>query len=134
MELLVFGTGGQRVMVFPSREQRFFEYEDRGMVHSLRARLEAGDLQLFCVDGVDSESLYCFAKPPEERLARQLQYEQYIVDEAIPFSAAMNPGAADRARLLARRVPGGDARVAQSATFQEGRRLLRPLRPDAGDR
>lgn len=91
MELLVFGTGGQRIMVFPSREQRFFEYEDHGMVHSLRARLEAGDLQLFCVDGVDSESLYCFAKPPEERLARQLQYEQYIVDEAIPFSAAMNP-------------------------------------------
>ncbi len=91
MELLIFGSGGPRVMVFPSREQRFFEYEDRGMVHSLRSRLDAGELQLFCVDGVDSESLYCFAKPPEERLARQLQYEQYIIDEAIPFSAAMNP-------------------------------------------
>jgi esterase/lipase superfamily enzyme len=91
MELLVFGTGGQRVMVFPSREQRFFEYEDHGMVHSLRARLEAGDLQLFCVDGIDSESLYCFAKPPEERLARQLEYERYIIEEAVPFSEAMNP-------------------------------------------
>lgn len=91
MELLVFGSGGQRVIVFPSREQRFYEYEDHGMVHSLRERLESGNVQLFCVDGLDSESLYCFAKPPEERLDRQLQYEQYIIDEAIPFSAAMNP-------------------------------------------
>jgi esterase/lipase superfamily enzyme len=91
MELLVFGNAGRRVLVFPSREQRFFEYEDRGMVHSLRQRIEAGELQLFCVDGVDEESLYCFAKAPEGRLTRQLEYERYITEEVIPFSKAMNP-------------------------------------------
>ena len=91
MELLIFGRGGPRVLVFPSREQRFFEYEDRGMVHSLRKRLEEGDLQVYCVDGIDDESLYCFSKSPEERLARQLQYERYIIEEVIPFSEKLNP-------------------------------------------
>ena len=87
MELLVFGeAGGQRLLVFPTRKQRFFEYEDHGMIHSLRHRIDAGEIQVICVDGIDGESLYCFEIPPEERLARHLLYERYIVEEVIPFT------------------------------------------------
>ena len=32
METLVFGHGGQPLLVFPSSQGRFFEYEDAGMV------------------------------------------------------------------------------------------------------
>ncbi len=92
MELLVFGSSGTRMLVFPTRQQRFFEYEDRGMVHSLRKKIEAGELQLFCVDGIDEESLYCFGKSPEERLARQLEYERYIIKEVLPFAEEKNGG------------------------------------------
>lgn len=91
MELLVFGHGGDRMLVFPSRQQRFFEYEDRGMVHSLRAPLEEGRLQLVCVDGLDDESFYCFSKSPEQRIQRHLEYERYILEEALPFFDRMNP-------------------------------------------
>lgn len=90
MELLVFGSGGTRVLVFPSRKERFFEYEDRGMIHSLRHRIEAGEMQIFCVDGIDEESLYCFEKAPEQRIERHLQFERYILEEVLPFSAKMN--------------------------------------------
>lgn len=92
MELLIFGHAGTRILVFPTRKQRFFEYEDRGMVHSLRRYLEAGTLQLICVDGIDEDSLYCFEKTPEERIERHLEYERYILEEVIPFSAKRNPG------------------------------------------
>lgn len=92
MELLIFGHAGARVLVFPSRKQRFFEYEDHGMTHSLRHRLEAGELQLVCVDSVDGESLYCFEAAPEERIARHLQFERYVLEEALPFSKMRNPG------------------------------------------
>ncbi len=91
MELLIFGTGGPRLLVFPSRKGRFYEYEDHGMVHSLQKHLEAGQVQLVCVDGLDEESLYCFEKTPEERIARHLQYERYILEEVLPFSAKLNP-------------------------------------------
>ena len=91
MELLVFGSGGQRLLVFPSRKARFYEYEDHGMVHSVRKPLEEGKLQLVCVDGIDEESLYCFDITPEQRIERHLQYERYILEEVLPFSAKKNP-------------------------------------------
>ena len=92
MELLLFGEAGPRMLVFPTRQQRFFEYEDRGMVHSLRHALEAGKLQLVCVDGIDDESFYNFNVPPEERVARHLQYERYVLEEVLPFSEKRAPG------------------------------------------
>ena len=92
MELLVFGSAGPRLLVFPSRKGRFFEYEDHGMIHSLRHVIEAGKLQVICVDGIDEESLYCFEKRPEERIERHLQYERYVLEEVLAFSAKANPG------------------------------------------
>lgn len=91
MELLVFGHAGARVLVFPSRKRRFFEYEDHGMIDALRHRIEAGELQLLCVDGVDEESLYCFDISPEQRIKRHLEYEHYILEEVLPFFAKLNP-------------------------------------------
>ncbi len=91
MELLVFGHAGPRLLVFPSRKQRFFEYEEHGMVQALRPPLEAGALQLVCVDSIDDESLYCFDKTPEQRIDRHLAYERYLLDEVLPFSNRMNP-------------------------------------------
>ena len=91
MELLVFGHAGPQMLVFPSRKQRFFEYEEHGMVHALRHRVEAGNLQLICVDSVDAESLYCFDKTPEQRIDRHLEYERYIIEEVLPFAARLNP-------------------------------------------
>jgi esterase/lipase superfamily enzyme len=91
MELLVFGQSGTRMLVFPTRQQRFYEYEDRAMVHSLRHRVEAGKLQIICVDGLDDEALYAFDKQPEERIARQLAYERYIIEEVVPFTLKRNP-------------------------------------------
>ena len=90
MELLVFGEAGQRLLVFPTRKQRFFEYEDHGMIHSLRHRIAAGEVQVICVDSIDGESLYCFDIPPEERLKRHFQYERYIIEEVVPFTENPN--------------------------------------------
>ena len=92
MELLVFGSGGPRLLVFPSRKGRFYEYEDHGMIHSLRGPLADGQLQIVCVDGLDEESLYCFEKRPEQRIERHLQYERYILEEVLPFFEETNPG------------------------------------------
>lgn len=86
VELLAFGESGQRLLVFPTRKQRFFEYEDHGMIHALRHRIEAGEIRVYCVDSIDAESLYCFDIPPEERLRRHFLYERYIIDEVLPFT------------------------------------------------
>ena len=64
MELLVFGHAGAKVLVFPTRDGRFYEYENLGIVESLRYKIEQGWLQLYCVDSVYAESFYCWWGAP----------------------------------------------------------------------
>lgn len=91
MELLVFGHAGARVIVFPTRDGRFFDYENWRMVEVLKDKIEAGHLQLFCVDSIDRESLYADWAVPADRMKRHLDYENYILREVAPFSASLNP-------------------------------------------
>jgi esterase/lipase superfamily enzyme len=95
MELLVFGHAGQPVVVFPTSMGRFYEYEDRSMVGALADRIEPGWLQLCCVDSVDGESWYNRRAPPSWRVARHLQYEQYILEEVLPLMRSKVPAGAD---------------------------------------
>ena len=91
MDLLVFGHGGARAVVYPTSKGRFFEWEDRGMVGALAEHLERGWLQLYCVDSVDAESWYDRWKHPVQMAERQEQYERYVLDEVLPLSWSRNP-------------------------------------------
>jgi esterase/lipase superfamily enzyme len=85
MELLWFGWGGYPVIAFPTSMGRFFQYEDSGTIAALAHKLEAGQLQLCCVDSVDVESWYNEAVHPAQRAARHDQYDTYLRTEVVPF-------------------------------------------------
>lgn len=91
MDLLVFGHGGARTLVFPTSMGRFYQWEDFGMVDALREHLERGWIQLFCVDSVDAESWYARGIAPADRARRHTHYDQYIHDEVLPFTKERNP-------------------------------------------
>jgi len=91
MELLIFGHGGARVVVFPTRDGRFYDFEDWRLVASLADKIHAGYFQLYCVDSNDRDSLYADWMEPQDRMPRHLQYERYILDEVLPFSQQRNP-------------------------------------------
>jgi esterase/lipase superfamily enzyme len=90
MEMLVFGHAGMPSVVFPTSQGRFYEFEDRGMVDAIRWKIDNGEVQLFCVDSVDAESWYNRSVPPRWRIARQVQYDEYIVHEVAPLLKKMN--------------------------------------------
>jgi esterase/lipase superfamily enzyme len=90
MELLVFGHAGAPYLVFPSSMGAFFEYEDRGMVSAVADKLEHGGLQLICVSSVDSESWYDRHIHPHDRVRRHVQYEQYLLNDVVPFVHSIN--------------------------------------------
>jgi esterase/lipase superfamily enzyme len=85
MESLVFGHAGQPILVFPTSMGRFYEYEDAGMTRVLEQQLDGGKIQIFCVDAVDSESLYNKNVHPGARIWRHVQYEKYLLNEFLPF-------------------------------------------------
>jgi len=91
MELLVFGHAGAKVLIFPTRSGRFYEYERLRLTDQLRDKVEAGHLQLYCLDSLDSESFYCWWAQPDGRIQRHLQYETYILKEVFPLMTEKNP-------------------------------------------
>lgn len=91
MELLVFGHAGAKVLVFPTRKGRFYEYENMGMVNVLADKIAQGHLQLFSVDSVDAESFYCDWAHPSVRIQRHIAFEDYILNEVLPFMNDRNP-------------------------------------------
>lgn len=91
MELLVFGHSGAKVLVFPTRDGRFHEYEDLGLVAALQPRIEAGELQLFCVDSAYHQTFYAIELAPPQRVARHRDYEQYLITEVVPLMRYLNP-------------------------------------------
>jgi esterase/lipase superfamily enzyme len=134
MELLVFGHAGAPVLVFPTSEGRFYEYEDRGMVHALAEQIEQGWFQLYCVDSIDSESWFCTWAHPHGRLTRHDQYERYILDEVLPFISSQNPNpyliahgcslGASHAMLIALRHPERFNRVVSLSGYFNMRYFL----------
>jgi esterase/lipase superfamily enzyme len=91
MESLVFGHAGAKVLVFPTRDGRFYEYENLGIVDALAHKIQAGHIQLYCVDSIDRETFYCNRQHPADRIQRHNQFEEYILNEVMPFMASKNP-------------------------------------------
>jgi len=85
MELLAYGHAGNPVLVFPTSQGRFFEFENNGMIHELAGKIDAGHLQVFCVDSVDAESWYNRWIHPHDRVVRHNTYESYIIHEVAPL-------------------------------------------------
>lgn len=90
MELLLFGHAGLPVLVFPTSRGRFHEFEDRGLIAAVAHKIEAGHIHLCCLDSVDAESWYNRSVPPRWRIARHVQYESYVLDEALPLFRQKN--------------------------------------------
>lgn len=90
MELLVFGHSGLPLVVFPTSQGRFYEFEDRGLVAAVAHKLDAGQIQLYCLDSVDAESWYNRAVSPRWRIARHVQYEHYVLEEVLPLIRSRN--------------------------------------------
>lgn len=85
MEMLVYGHSGAPVLVFPTSKGRFFEYEDRGMINALSYHIENGWIQVFCVDSIDADSWYNYGAHPAHRAWMHVCYDNYILNEVIPF-------------------------------------------------
>lgn len=90
MELLIFGHAGAKVLMFPTRDGRFWEYEQLRVVGSLADKVNAGHLQLYCIEGLAQETFYDKSRHPADRLRRHAAFEDYILHEVLPLMAWMN--------------------------------------------
>ena len=91
MELLIFGHAGAKVLMFPTRDGSFWEYEKLNIVASLADKVGAGQLQLYCIEGLAQETFYDAGRHPADRIRRHAAFEDYILNEVLPLMASTNP-------------------------------------------
>lgn len=96
MEYKRYGHAGRPVVVFPTSQGRFYQFEDSGGVASLAEFVDTGRVQLFTLDGIDSESFFNKQADFAGRIARHEAYFAYVREQALPellgAAAASNGG------------------------------------------
>ena len=85
MELKVYGSAGKPMLVFPTQEGRFFEFEDFGMIDICQSTIDAGKLRIFTIDSVDAQTWTHPSLSVPKRIDRYEAYERYILEEVVPF-------------------------------------------------
>ena len=91
MELLIFGHAGAKLLMFPTRDGSFWEYEKLDITTRLADKVDAGHLQLYCIDGLARETFYDTHRHPADRMRRHAAFEDYLLNEVLPLMAATNP-------------------------------------------
>ncbi|KAA6349487.1 hypothetical protein EZS27_003084 [termite gut metagenome] len=84
MEYKVYGYKGKPVLVFPTSNGRFYQYEEFGMVNVLSGFIDEGKLQLWAVDGIDGETFFSGDWDKIASIKRHERYFDYINEELIP--------------------------------------------------
>ena len=111
------------------------EWPDRRMHEVLGEHIERGWIQLFCLDQVHDESWYGEHLHPGARAWRHLQYDRYLHDEVLPFTASEEPQPVrHHHRGELRRLPRRLLRLPASGPGQPDHRDERAVRHQATDR
>jgi len=83
--VIVHGSYGRPVVVFPSSEGRAEDYESNGMVEAVRPLIESGRVKLYCLDSWDGGSWYRSDLELEDRAQLHEAYERWVVEGVVPF-------------------------------------------------
>ena len=81
MEFKVYGNRGKVCFAFPPQDGKFFDFENFGMVESIRPWIEDGRIMLVTPDSVDAESWSAKNDSPRHRIEMQERYFRYITLE-----------------------------------------------------
>ncbi|MBR4382637.1 MAG: esterase, partial [Selenomonadaceae bacterium] len=78
MTIKPYGAGGLPILVFPTQDAMSDNFENFGMIDTLKDFIDGGQIQLFCVDTVDQETWSNIWGDKVWRAARQESYSRYI--------------------------------------------------------
>lgn len=85
MEILTYGIYGLAILLFPSTTDDPEENEKNGLIDALAPMIDRGKCKVFCVPSVNFQSWLSDDISPEEKSLRHLQYNNYLVEEVVPF-------------------------------------------------
>ena len=89
MECKVYGHGGHPILFIPCQDGRFFDFENFHMTDVWAPWIESGEVMVFSIDTIDTETWSNTWDDPYRRIRRYEQWIRYITDEMVPFIRSM---------------------------------------------
>lgn len=86
--VLAYGHWGRPLLAFPSQEGPAWQYEERGMIDAIAGPIDEGRVKVYAVDSFDSGSWYREGVSLEERARLHGLYEDWIVNQVVPWVQA----------------------------------------------
>ncbi|MGB4587763.1 MAG: alpha/beta hydrolase-fold protein [Clostridiaceae bacterium] len=80
-----YGHAGKPIVIFPTSEGRFNEYEDSKMIDACKTLIEEGIIRFYALDSIDSESWLNKGKQPNEMARIHNLFDSYVVNEVVPY-------------------------------------------------
>jgi len=87
-EFFWFGHAGRPLIMFPTSAGRYSENAERGLVGTLSKYIDAGELQVCCIDAYNEETWGNNDIHPSERVQRHDRYDRMLSEELVPMVVA----------------------------------------------
>jgi esterase/lipase superfamily enzyme len=85
MGVVAYGHWGPPFIVFPTSGGDAWEFDRQGVIDALGGTIASGHAKLYCVDVNHHDSFANRGAHPFYRSWMQRQYDEYIVQEVVPF-------------------------------------------------
>lgn len=85
MEVVVYGHYGTPLLMFPTAGADFLEYERFQLIDSISWFINEGKFKVFSIGSVNNESWLNNSVYPPHKSLRHGQYNQYVLEEIVPF-------------------------------------------------
>jgi len=85
MHALRYGREGRPVLYLPTSQGDQSEFQRYEMHRDCEPRIVSGKIQVFTVNAGGPVTLFNPSLAPHERIARYVAYENYVVDEVLPW-------------------------------------------------
>lgn len=91
MEIVVYGHGGEPILMFPSAAADYLEYERFYLIDAVAPLIDEGRIRVFSINSINAESWLNHQIAPREKATRHQQYNRYIENEVVPYVRTASP-------------------------------------------
>lgn len=85
MPIVRYGNWGHALLLFPTAQSDLFDNERFGLIDAIGHHIEAGRLNVFCINTINSISWMDRSLHPGEKARRQQLFAGYVEEEVVPY-------------------------------------------------
>ncbi len=85
MEIVTYGYYGFPLLLFPTAAADYLEYERFHLIGAIEPFINAGKVKVFSINSINRDSWLNPNVPTKYKAVRQVQYNDYLIEEVVPY-------------------------------------------------